>query len=303
VSGTPPDTGATIAGLAGGTAYTFRVRAGNDNGYGPASTASAPVTPTGATAPAAPTGVTGEPASQSVRVSWTASATDGGSPLTGYTVTPYLGAAAQTPRTVTGSPLPTSATITGLTNGSAYTFRVTATTAAGSTASAASAPQTPASTLLDLGTPARADAGDTDAVELGVKFTSDVAGTVTGIRFYKAAANTGTHDGSLWSAAGTLLARATFTGETASGWQSATFASPVTIAPGTTYVASYHAPAGHYAATGGAFASALDNPPLHAIANGVSPNGVYGYGAVPGFPRNDFNATEYWVDVLFQAGP
>ena len=39
---------------------------------------------------------------------------------------------------------------------------------------------------------------------------------MTGIRFYKAAANTGTHIGSLWSAAGTRLAQATFTNETAS---------------------------------------------------------------------------------------
>ena len=49
-------------------------------------------------------------------------------------------------------------------------------------------------------------------VELGVKFTSDVAGTITGIRFYKSAANTGTHIGSLWTADGTRLASATFTG-------------------------------------------------------------------------------------------
>ena len=32
-----------------------------------------------------------------------------------------------------------------------------------------------------------------------MKFQSDFAGSVTGVRFYKAAANTGTHVGSLWS--------------------------------------------------------------------------------------------------------
>ena len=42
--------------------------------------------------------------------------------------------------------------------------------------------------------------------ELGVKFTADTSGQIVGIRFYKAAANTGTHTGNLWSAAGTLLA-------------------------------------------------------------------------------------------------
>ena len=52
------------------------------------------------------------------------------------------------------------------------------------------------------------------SVELGVKFKADYDGTITGIRFYKAAANTGTHIGSLWTAAGTRLAQATFTNET-----------------------------------------------------------------------------------------
>ncbi len=45
-----------------------------------------------------------------------------------------------------------------------------------------------------------------------MKFTSDIAGLVTGVRFYKAPTNTGTHIGSLWSATGTLLATATFSG-------------------------------------------------------------------------------------------
>ena len=65
----------------------------------------------------------------------------------------------------------------------------------------------PDDTIFDFATPATIDSGDAHAVELGVKFSSDVAGTVTGIRFYKAAANTGTHIGSLWTAAGALLAR------------------------------------------------------------------------------------------------
>ena len=95
-------------------------------------------------------------------------------------------------------------------------------------------------------TPAIADSGDTTAVEVGVRFKSDLNGTITGVRFYKAAANTGTHTGNLWSANGTLLARGTFSGESASGWQTLNFTTPVDIEAGTTYVASYHAPNGHY---------------------------------------------------------
>ncbi|HKA28556.1 MAG TPA: DUF4082 domain-containing protein, partial [Candidatus Binatia bacterium] len=90
--------------------------------------------------------------------------------------------------------------------------------------------------------PAIVDGGDPGAVELGVKFRSDVAGTITGIRFYKSAANTGTHVGNLWTTAGAKLGTVTFTGETASGWQQMNFATPVAIQANTVYVASYFAP-------------------------------------------------------------
>src|SRR5262249_11638105 len=120
---------------------------------------------------------------------------------------------------------------------------------------------------------------DTSSTEVGVKFRSDVAGYVTAIRFYKGSTNTGTHVGSLWSGTGTLLAQATFTNETASGWQQVTFASPVAIQPNTTYVASYHAPNGRYAEDDNYFAgSGVSNGPLHALAAGVDgPDGVYPY--------------------------
>ena len=53
-------------------------------------------------------------------------------------------------------------------------------------------------------TPGAVDS-DPNAVELGLKFTADLNGTVTGVRFYKYATNTGTHIGSLWSTTGTRL--------------------------------------------------------------------------------------------------
>ena len=148
-----------------------------------------------------------------------------------------------------------------------------------------------------------ADAGDASAVELGVKFRADVAGFITGIRYYKSAANTGTHIGSLWTDAGVKLASATFAGETSSGWQVVTFNAPVAVTANAIYVASYHTNTGHYAATGGYFLQALDSPPLHAIPNGTSVNGVYQYGP-GGFPSSSYNATNYWVDVVFETtGP
>ena len=94
--------------------------------------------------------------------------------------------------------------------------------------------------------PGIVDGGPDSPVELGVKFRSDVSGTIRGIRFYKAATNTGTHVGNLWSSTGSLLATGTFSGETASGWQQLNFTTPVNITANTVYVASYHTNTGHY---------------------------------------------------------
>jgi hypothetical protein len=133
-----------------------------------------------------------------------------------------------------------------------------------------------------------------------VKFRTDVPGTVTGISFYKGPSNTGTHVGHLWTSTGTLLATVTFTNETASGWQLATFSSPVSILANTTYIASYYAPSGGYADNPGYFAtSGVDSGPLHALASGVDGgNGQYAYATGGAFPASSSNAN-YWVDVQF----
>ncbi len=156
----------------------------------------------------------------------------------------------------------------------------------------------PCSIWPSTATPAVATDSDAAAVELGVKFQSDVAGVITGIRFYKGSTNTGSHVGKLWTTAGQVLATVTFTNETATGWQQADFTQPVAIAANTAYVASYIAPGGHYSVTEPYFASgAVDNAPLHALANSVSSNGVYKYGG--GFPTATWNSSNYWVDVVF----
>jgi hypothetical protein len=167
---------------------------------------------------------------------------------------------------------------------------------------AATATGCPCSVFSPNSVPSTVTVNDGNAVELGMKFRSDVAGTVTGVRFYKGSSNTGTHSGHLWSASGTLLATVTFAGETASGWQQASFSTPVAITANTTYVVSYQAPNGFYSANGGYFSSAADNAPLHGLASGTDgPNGVYNYGATA-FPSNSFNRTNYWVDVIFNPG-
>jgi len=144
---------------------------------------------------------------------------------------------------------------------------------------------------------------DTGAVELGMKFRSDVAGTATGIRFYKGSQNTGTHTGHLWTSTGTLLASVTFTGETASGWQQATLSTPITINANTTYVVSYYAPNGRYSATSNYFTTSTDNGPLHGLATGTDgSNGIYKYGTTT-FPTSSYNNTNYWVDITFMSAP
>ena len=207
------------------------------------------------------------------------------------TFTPGVALAAGTTYTVT---------VTGATNAagqimSAYSWTFT-------TAAAVTPPVCPCSVFAAGSVPATVNVADTSAVGLGMKFRSDVAGTVTGIRFYKGNLNTGTHTGSVWSATGTLLGTVTFTAETASGWQQATLASPIAITANTTYVVSYYAPKGYYSANGGFFAtSAADNAPLHGLASGTDgPNGVYRYGST-GFPSLSYNNTNYWVDVAFTA--
>jgi hypothetical protein len=154
----------------------------------------------------------------------------------------------------------------------------------------------PASTV-----PTIADSGPDSPVELGVTFHADTSGFITGIRFYKSSGNTGTHVGNLWSSAGVLLATATFSGESASGWQQVNFSTPVAITANTNYVASYHTNLGHYSEDDNFFAaSGVDNSPLHAIANGsAGMNGRYAYGSTSSFPNSTYLSANYWVEVVF----
>ena len=142
------------------------------------------------------------------------------------------------------------------------------------------------------------------AIEVGMKFTSDISGYITGVRFFKGSGNGGSHIGNLWSSAGTQLASVTFTNETASGWQVAYFSSPVAITANTTYVISYHAPQGHTATDNGFFTNAgVNSAPLHALADGQNgPDGVYINGSTA-FPSTGASATNYWVDAVFNTSP
>ena len=150
----------------------------------------------------------------------------------------------------------------------------------------------------DTTVPSVVDGGPDSPVELGVQFRAAVNGTITGVQFYKASTNTGTHVANLWSSNGTLLATATFTGETASGWQQVVFSSPVSITANTVYTVSYHTLNGHYSADENYFpASGLTSGSLHIEGS------VYRYGSTSALPTQTYNGTNYWVDVVFSSGP
>lgn len=142
--------------------------------------------------------------------------------------------------------------------------------------------------------PPYSDNPDSQAVELGVQFTSSESGYIVGIRFYKGASSSGTNIGNLWSSSGTLLVTATFSDETASGWQEVNFSQPVAIQAGATYIASYFAPNGNYADNLGFFAGGgLSSGPLTASGS------VYGYSATSKFPTQTYDNSNYYVDVVF----
>lgn len=143
-----------------------------------------------------------------------------------------------------------------------------------------------------------------DAVEIGVKFRSSKSGYIKGIRFYKVAENTGTHIGHLWTSSGIMLGEATFVSESSSGWQQVLFNDPVAINANEIYVASYFSSSGMYGYTYSYFQSAgVDKGPLHILSDAeAGGNGVYMYSAGPIFPTQSYQATNYYVDVLFAPG-
>src|SRR5690606_8076335 len=118
----------------------------------------------------------------------------------------------------------------------------------------------------------------------------------------KNAGNGGQHIGSLWSASGQLLGRATFSNETASGWQQVNLPTPVAVTANTWYIVSYHSKSGSYMGSDGYFSSqGVTNGPLYAPRDGeAGPNGLYRYTSTPAVPNDSWQSEGYWVDVVFQ---
>jgi hypothetical protein len=137
-----------------------------------------------------------------------------------------------------------------------------------------------------------------------MKFTSSVAGQITALKFYRSPSDTGSDLLDLWTSTGTKLASATFTNTTASGWQTVTLPTPISISANTTYIASYHTD-GAYVATSNFFANAFSGGSLTAPSSDSSGgNGVFSYGGTGTdgiFPTNTFGAANYYADVVFRS--
>lgn len=137
---------------------------------------------------------------------------------------------------------------------------------------------------------------DTSKLNVGVKFSSNVDGYVNAVQFYRSSANAGPHTGQLWTAQGTLLSQVSFPSTTATGWLTANFSSPVKLAAGKSYIASYIAPRGRYAHDTGVLS------PTKPAVNGAlkATQGVYTYGS--GVPSQTRRSSNYYVDVVFTPG-
>lgn len=133
-------------------------------------------------------------------------------------------------------------------------------------------------------------------VNLGVKFQTSTAGTMTHCWFYKIAADTGTHTCTVYRVLdGSTVGTVDFADETESGWQDQAFASPLNIAADEDYIVTVSHPTGNWTSNVDYFASTYTNGNLTATTEGTDYAGRYVYGASMAYPVND-SARNYWVD-------
>jgi endonuclease/exonuclease/phosphatase family metal-dependent hydrolase len=159
-------------------------------------------------------------------------------------------------------------------------------------------------TLLGDRVPGTAVQADTKAVEVGVRFRSNVPGTIRALRFYRGTGNASGYVARLWTHSGTLLAQASVTDGRIPGWQEVTLPSPVAISANTTYVVSYYSSNGQFSRDVDGLLNAIVSGNLTAPSSAsVGGNGLYVYATGGGFPTASYKNTNYWVDVRFTPSP
>ena len=163
-------TTATVTGLTDGVSYQWEVSASNSFGTSQFSLPSNSVIPHVVTAPSAPGAVVASASNAAATIAWTVPTADGGSPITSYTVSSYIGGVPTGLGVFVAAPA-TSVTMSGLTNGTTYTFSVHATNAVGSS---------PESAQSNAVTPVAPPLGPPDlAISMTAGPTPNVGGNIT----------------------------------------------------------------------------------------------------------------------------
>ena len=130
--------------------------------------------------------------------------------------------------------------------------------------------------------------------EQGIEFSTSVNGQITHIRFWKAAGETGVHTGRIWTASGQQLAEATFTCETASGWQQVPLSTPLQITAGTRYKVTYNV-------------QNIVAKTFNALSSPISSGPFTGWGSSFSTPAGSFPTTgstsNLFADVVFKPTP
>lgn len=226
-------------------------------------------------------------------------------------ITAYLWARVSGPNTPTiGTSTASTSNITGLIVGTyIFSLRVTddsATTNTNTWTVVVTAAPLPGTMVFTTQTPTGGTGNDgvqggITGIELGMKFKSTIPGFITGAKFYKTTGNAGTHIGELYDSLGNRLAAATFTAETATGWQTVFFSGPVAINANQTYIVSYFSSLGNYTSSNNYFTTNIINTPMIGLVDRAptSPNGIYKYTATAAYPTSTFNKSNYWVDAIF----
>jgi hypothetical protein len=188
----PAATSTTVTGLTNGVTYTFTVAATNALGTSAASAPSNPVMPVAAqSVPDAPTAVQASGGVARATVTWSLPVNNGGSPLTAFVITPYLGATALSPVRIEGGAL-TQGVVMGLTNGMAYTFTVAAINTIGtSAASAHSNAVTPAANATVPGAPTGVTAVSAGPSKIQVSWTPPTDNGGSALTGYSVSPSTG----------------------------------------------------------------------------------------------------------------
>lgn len=164
---------------------------------------------------------------------------------------------------------------------------------------AGSAAAATAQSLWGNGSPAGVrTADDSSSVELGTAFTANDAGSISGVRFWRSSAQDDAQPTALWTSGGRLLAASNASSSDDAGWQTAWFASPVSVDAGDSFVVSYHTADGDYPYTadyhGASVSSGLSIPSSNA--------GRYTYSSSRAFPTRSYRSTNYWATPVFTPG-